>query len=104
MRWRDDIPESVKENRLKQLMDLYHDICAQDRQNLLGQEVEVLVDRCSRDGQLRGRTRCWKKVVFSGDASWMGTLQNVKVHGYTHQTLIGKRVVASPEHGARALA
>jgi len=104
MRWRDDIPEPVKERRLQELMSLYHDICAQDRRNLLDQEVEVLVDRFSRDGQLRGRTRCWKKVIFPGDPSCIGTLQKVKVHSYNHQTLIGKRVVAPPEYAAQALA
>ncbi len=104
MRWRDDIPESVKERRLQKLMDLYQNICSEERQNLLGQELEVLVDRCSKDGQLRGRTRSWKKVVFPGDPSYIGTLQNVKIHSYSHQTLIGKRALTSSGHAFRALA
>jgi len=90
MRWRDDIPQEVKDARLKRLMDLYQEICIKDRQALLGQDVEVLVDRRSKDGKLRGRTRCWKKVIFPGEDHLIGTLQTVSVHSYNHQTLIGK--------------
>lgn len=95
MRWRDDIPEEVKEERLQRLMGLYHEICTEERQAMLGDEVEVLVDRWNRDGQLRGRTRCWKKVIFPGDESCIGTLQRVKIHSFNHQTLIGERVPTS---------
>ena len=98
MRWRDDIPEEVKEERLQRLMSLYHTICAEERQDLLGEEVEVLVDRRNRDGQLRGRTRCWKKVIFPGEESCIGTLQRVKIHSFNHQTLIGERIPTSSVH------
>ena len=39
---------------------------------------------------LKGRTRCWKKVIFAGDETLIGTLQQVKVHSYSHQTLVGE--------------
>lgn len=93
MRWRDDIPEEVKEERLQKLMNLYHDICKAERQEMLGKEVEILVDRQNRDGQLRGRTRCWKKVIFPGEKPLIGTLQKVKIHSYNHQTLIADRII-----------
>jgi len=95
MRWRDDIPEEVKEERLQRLMNLYHEICTEERHEMLGKEVEVLVDRWNRDGQLRGRTRCWKKVIFPGEESCIGTLQRVKIHSFNHQTLIGERMPTS---------
>jgi tRNA-2-methylthio-N6-dimethylallyladenosine synthase len=38
---------------------------------------------------LKGRTRCWKKVIFDGPESLIGTLQPIKVHSYSHETLIG---------------
>ena len=58
---------------------------------MLGNTYEVLVERFNRGGlQLKGRTRCWKKVIFDGDESLIGTLQQVKVHSYTHQTLLGE--------------
>jgi tRNA-2-methylthio-N6-dimethylallyladenosine synthase len=91
MRWKDDIPEEVKQDRLQRLMDLQEEISNEERQQMLGQTYEVLVERFNKDGKmLKGRTRCWKKVIFEGDESLIGTLQQVKVHSYSHQTLIGE--------------
>ncbi|MDJ0652038.1 MAG: tRNA (N6-isopentenyl adenosine(37)-C2)-methylthiotransferase MiaB [Simkaniaceae bacterium] len=89
MRWKDDIPQEVKEERLQRLIALHEEITAEERQSLLGQDLEVLVERKNKDGQLKGRTRCWKKVIFPGDDTLIGTLQNVKIHSYNHQTLMG---------------
>ncbi|MBS0615945.1 MAG: tRNA (N6-isopentenyl adenosine(37)-C2)-methylthiotransferase MiaB [Verrucomicrobia bacterium] len=92
-RWKDDIAEEVKQDRLHRLLELYQEIAGADRQKMLGQEVEVLVERRNRDEKhLKGRTRCWKNVIFSGGDELIGTLQKVKVHSYSHQTLIGDLV------------
>ena len=92
-RWKDDIPEEVKQDRLQRLLTLYQEICAEDRQAMLGETVEVLVERRNKDeSQLKGRTRCWKNVLFSGPDSLIGTLVQVKIHGYNHQTLLGETV------------
>lgn len=90
MRWKDDVPEKIKEERLQRLIALHEEITAEERQELLGQELEVLVERKNKDGQLKGRTRCWKKVVFPGEDAFVGTLQRVKIHSYNHQTLLGE--------------
>jgi tRNA-2-methylthio-N6-dimethylallyladenosine synthase len=92
MRWEDDIPEEVKLERLQKLMSLQNEIGAKQLQALLGQKVEVLVEcRNSKDdAYLKGRTRCWKKVIFAGGDDLLGTLQNVEIHSYSHQTLLGK--------------
>ena len=95
MRWKDDIPEEVKADRLQRLLALHEEISAEERHRFLGNKVEVLVERKNRDGQLKGRTRCWKKVIFPGDASMIGTLQSVKLHSSNHQTLIGKSTSTS---------
>ncbi len=94
MRWRDDVPESVKQERLQRLMSLQEEIYAEQRQAMLGTEVEVLVEKATnRDADfLKGRTRCWKQVVFQGQPELVGTFQKVKVHSYTHQTLLGTLV------------
>ena len=92
MRWKDDIPSEVKEERLQRLIALHEEITAEERQTFLGKEVEVLVEKQNRDGLLKGRTRCWKKVIFPGEISLLGTLQKVKLHSFNHQTLIGERV------------
>ncbi len=92
MRWRDDIPEEVKEARLKRLLDLQETIYAKRRKEFIDKKVEVLVEKRSNkdDAYLKGRTRCWKNVVFPGDDSLIGTLQQVLVHSFTNQTLIGE--------------
>lgn len=100
MRWKDDIPEEVKLDRLQRLMDLQNEISNEERQQMLGNTYEVLVERFNKDGHmLKGRTRCWKKVIFEGGENLIGTLQPVKVHSYSHQTLIGD--LAKPEETPR---
>lgn len=91
MRWKDDIPEEVKQDRLQRLLQLHNEIASRHLQKLLGTEIEVLVERKNRDeAHLKSRTRCWKNVIFQGDESLIGTLQKVKIHSYTHQTLLGE--------------
>ncbi len=91
IRWQDDIPNEVKEARLQKLMELQTQISNEERQALLGKTVEVLVEQFTQDGKaLKGRTRCWKKAIFPGDAGMIGTIQQVVIHSYTHQTLVGQ--------------
>lgn len=93
MRWSDDIPEEVKQDRLQRLLQLHNEVSIKHRQALLGTTTEVLVERrCHKDSALlKGRTRCWKNVLFPGDDALIGTLQNVHVHSYSNQTLLGER-------------
>lgn len=90
MRFKDDIPDSVKQDRLKRLLQLHDEIYAKQQQELIGSDVEVLVEKAHAGGKVTGRTRSWRKVVFDGPESLIGTLQNVKVVGCTHQTLVGQ--------------
>ncbi|OHE75226.1 MAG: tRNA (N6-isopentenyl adenosine(37)-C2)-methylthiotransferase MiaB [Verrucomicrobia bacterium RIFCSPHIGHO2_12_FULL_41_10] len=91
IRWRDDIPEEVKLERLQRLTEIQNEIAAAEREEMLGKTVEILVERFNRGGEyLQGRTRSWKKVIFKGTAAMIGTLQQVKVHSFSHQTLVGE--------------
>lgn len=92
MRWRDDVPEEVKQDRLQRLLRLQDEIYIKQRQTFLGQPVEVLVEKQNfKDNQfLKGKTRCWKNVLFAGGVELIGTLQQVMVHSYSHQTLLGE--------------
>ena len=100
MRWKDDIPLEVKQDRLQRLLDLQDAVGNELRQEMLGNTYEVLVERFNKDGRLlKGRTRCWKKVIFDGPESLIGTLQQVKVHSYSHETLLGD--VVKPEESLR---
>lgn len=89
-RWRDDIPEEVKQERLQRLLNLHSEICTEERQALLGEVIEVLIEQQDpKESHLKGRTRCWKNVRIEGDAP-VGSLQKVKIHGYSNQTLLAK--------------
>ncbi|NGX57375.1 MAG: tRNA-2-methylthio-N(6)-dimethylallyladenosine synthase [Chlamydiae bacterium] len=94
MRWKDDIPEEVKNERLQRLIRLQEEIYVKHRQALLDNVVEVLVEGPSRKdpNMVKGRTRCWKNVLFPGSVEDIGKLVRVKVHGYHHQTLMGERI------------
>lgn len=94
MRWVDDIPEEVKNDRVQRLLKLQEGISAKQREAFIGKDVEILVEEQSMKDPLylKGRTRCWKNVLFPGDASLIGTMQNIAVHSYSHQTLFGTRV------------
>lgn len=91
---KDELPEEVKEERLQRLLKLQEGIYAKQRQQMLGQELEILVEKTNfKDSSLiKGRTRCWKNVLYPGDESHIGTLQKVKIHSYSHQTLLGDLV------------
>jgi len=92
-RWKDDIPEEIKQERLQKLLAVHAEIVADERQAILGSTVEVLVEHYAREeGQLKGRTRCWKNVLFSGNKELVGTLQRIHIHSYSHQTLLGDLV------------
>ncbi len=95
----------MKEERLQQLLSLHQEICAEERQAMLGKEIEVLVECHNKDEvQLKARTRCWKNVIFQGEKELIGTLQRVKVHSYSHQTLIGELVPKiAPTHQTLSL-
>lgn len=87
-RWADDIPEAVKQERLHKLLELQNELATDQRQLMLGQTVEVLIERQAQgEKYLKGRTRCWKNVMFEGPQSLIGTLQQVKITGFSNQTL-----------------
>lgn len=90
-RWADDIPLEVKEDRHQRLLKLHQEISSELMQEMLGQEVEVLVERQNKDGHyLKGVTRCWKNVIFEGDLSLIGSIHKIKLHSCNHHTFIGE--------------
>jgi tRNA-2-methylthio-N6-dimethylallyladenosine synthase len=102
-RWKDDIPEEVKQERLQRLLSLHQEICAEERQSLLGTEMEVLVEKRNKDEtQLKGKTRCWKNAAFTGGDELMGTVQRVKITGYSNQTLLGELVGKKEEERVKS--
>jgi tRNA-2-methylthio-N6-dimethylallyladenosine synthase len=90
-RWADDVPEQVKEERHQRLLALYREIATLRMQELLGQAIEVLVERRNKDSKyLKGLSRCWRNVIFEGPDSLIGTLQQVSLHSVANFTFIGR--------------
>ena len=89
MRWQDDVPEEVKQERLTRLLDLHEAQVAIKRASMLGEKIEILVEGRTKTGQLKGRTPSWKKAIFEGPDTLIGTIVNLTVTGYSHQTLLG---------------
>jgi tRNA-2-methylthio-N6-dimethylallyladenosine synthase len=89
IRWKDDIPEEVKEERLQKLLSLYQHLGKVHREAMLGTTEKVLVESTSRAGLLKGRTSCWKKVIFEGPTSLIGSMADVHLHSFNHETLLG---------------
>jgi len=81
----------VKQERVQRLLALQEELQSRHFEQLVGTEVEVLVEsRNSKDPtKLKGRTPCWKRVLFPGDNALIGTLQQVQIAEVRHQTLLG---------------
>ena len=90
-RWKDDVLEEVKAHRHHRLLTLQERLNTKKRQAMMGSLVEVLVEGVTERGEglVKGRTRCWKNVVFPGTPEMVGSFQNVQLTGFSHQTLIG---------------
>ncbi len=90
-RWKDDVPEKVKEERLQKLYSLYEMQLNKQMQQLIGTSLEILVTGRNKNNYLTGKSRCFRKVVYQGDDSHIGTLQTVTVTGFHHQTLLASQ-------------
>ncbi|NGX36687.1 MAG: hypothetical protein K1000chlam1_01539, partial [Candidatus Anoxychlamydiales bacterium] len=89
-RLEDNVPNEIKQIRLKKLLSLFHETLKKKYQNLIGSKQEVLVERHNKDGLfLKGRTRTFEKVIFKGDPKLIGSLQIINIEDFSHQTLKG---------------
>jgi len=85
----DDIPPEIKSARLQQLLSLQRSISLEKNQELLGKEVEVLVEGKNRKYQDRGegRTRTGKMVFFPWEEGLRGQLINIRIERVTDLSL-----------------
>jgi tRNA-2-methylthio-N6-dimethylallyladenosine synthase len=92
LKLRDDVPDLVKEERLKEVQALQRAITARRLGRWVGREVEVLVEGESQrgQGQMCGRTRGNEMVNFAGDTTMVGRLVNVRVAALRSHTLVGE--------------
>lgn len=77
----DQVPDEVKKERLRRLIKVQQRITEEKNELLVGQKLEVLVEKVSKKNpeELQGRTRTNKIVVFKGKKELIGTLIGVKI-------------------------
>jgi tRNA-2-methylthio-N6-dimethylallyladenosine synthase len=79
--------------RLEELIDVSRTIQAEINRAAVGQIAEVLIESAGRDqGQVRGRTRGNKVVVFDGDATRIGEYTYAVLERTTGATFAGSEV------------
>jgi len=89
------VPLQVKKERLWKLINLQRRISSEINKKLEGEILEVLVDKKSIkniSGQLSGRTKTNKTVVFNGEDKLVGQLIKVKILESDTWTLYGELV------------
>ncbi len=92
-RYRDDVPDAAKTDRIVALQSLQRDIQFALHRDLEGQTVEVLADAASRrrDTELSGRTSGNTVVNFPGRPSLIGRLVPVTIRRAGPNSLWGER-------------
>ncbi|MDE0685994.1 MAG: TRAM domain-containing protein, partial [Candidatus Poribacteria bacterium] len=90
----DDVPETEKGERLKQIIELQEQISAEINTAAVGDTVAVLVEGESRreTDKYYGKTDGFKTTVFPKVDSKIGEVVNVRIHSTTAHTLIGQIV------------
>ena len=87
----DNLSPKEKDLRLQKLLALYQQILDEDSEKMINSSVEVLVDNFDPEkNTAKGRTLCFKKVVFEGTKEMVGTLQQVKLKSHQYQTFFGE--------------
>lgn len=87
----DDVAEELKTERLNEIIELQNGIAFDINQQLIGTDVEVLVERDSSRSteDLLGRTDTNKKTVFPRGNAAVGELRRVRIDRANAQTLFG---------------
>ncbi len=95
-KYRDDVPEETKKKRLSELLALQEKIGLEKNREVIGREVEVLVEGVSKRDKSRytGRTVSNSIVVFPGCEEMVGRIVRVRVENVTPLTLMSG---ANPE-------
>ncbi len=91
---KDDVPESIKIQRLNELIALQNEMSAKSNAKDVGNTYEVLCEGYSKRSkdQLCGRTQQNKMVVFPKGNKRKGDLVQVRIVDYTSATLMGELV------------
>ena len=98
----DDVPEAEKQRRWAALEELQTRIQEEENARLLGGVVDVLAERCEKNGRWRGRTPQNKLVFFEDDREPLGRVVPVELTWTGPFTLIGHAAGRIPEGDSAA--
>lgn len=92
--FKDNVPAEVKERRLREIIDLQHELSSVSNHRNLGETFEVLIEGNSKrsDKQYFGRNSQNKVLVFPITGQKSGEYVNVRVKRVTSATLIGEAI------------
>lgn len=93
-KYKDDVAESVKSERLSEMISLQNKLSAISKKNDISMVFDVLIEGFSKRSAefLSGRTSQNKVVVFPGGDYKKGDYVRVLIERCTSATLIGKRI------------
>jgi len=93
-KYKDDIPEQLKSNRLSEMIALQNKLSSESKKEDVGNIYEVLIEGFSKRSvdYLSGRTSQNKVVVFPGGNLNKGEYVKVLVERCTSATLIGRNI------------
>jgi tRNA-2-methylthio-N6-dimethylallyladenosine synthase len=92
----DFVPADEAQARLEELIDVSRGIQAEINEREVGRVEEVLIEKqARRDGQVLGRTRRNKVVVFDGEATRVGEYTRVELERTTGATFAGTETAAA---------
>jgi tRNA-2-methylthio-N6-dimethylallyladenosine synthase len=93
-KYKDDIPEEIKSERLSEMISLQNRLSAKSKKNDVGKDYEVLIEGFSKrsDQYLSGRTSQNKVVVFPRENLKKGAYIMTRIEKCTSATLIGKSI------------
>ncbi len=102
----EQIPQTVKKERLARLIDAQKEICLEKNRALVGTTQYVLVEGEDekKTGKLTGRTRTNKIVLFEGEPALAGKTIPVEIIDARPFTLTGKIIAAPATDGMRKIA
>ena len=91
-KFKDDVPEAIKSERLSEMISLQNRLSAKSKKQDIGKVYEVLIEGSSKRSSehLSGRTSQNKVVVFPANGLKKGEYVNVRIERTTSATLIGK--------------
>ncbi|MCI5054912.1 MAG: tRNA (N6-isopentenyl adenosine(37)-C2)-methylthiotransferase MiaB [Flavobacteriales bacterium] len=93
-KYEDDVPEQLKKERLKEVIELQREHSLKSHQKFVGNTYEILIEGVSKKSkeQYFGRTSQNTVVVFDKENTKKGTYVKVKITDCTAATLFGKVV------------